>query len=53
MSSLRPGRVVAWIILITALVLTIFPFYWMVRTALTPAADHTAARPASGPTTPP
>jgi len=38
-SSLRPGRVVAWIILITALVLTIFPFYWMVRTALTPAAD--------------
>ena len=35
----RPGRVAAWIILITALVLTIFPFYWMVRTALTPAAD--------------
>jgi multiple sugar transport system permease protein len=35
----RLGRVVAWITLITALVLTIFPFYWMVRTALTPAAD--------------
>ncbi|TDD63391.1 carbohydrate ABC transporter permease [Kribbella antibiotica] len=38
-ANLRPGRVVAWIILTTALVLTIFPFYWMVRTALTPAAD--------------
>jgi multiple sugar transport system permease protein len=38
-AHLRLGRVVAWITLITALVLTIFPFYWMVRTALTPAAD--------------
>src|SRR5690242_9658712 len=38
-THLRPGRVVAWIILLTALVLTVFPFYWMVRTALTPAAD--------------
>ncbi|MFK4088175.1 carbohydrate ABC transporter permease [Kribbella sp. NPDC020789] len=39
MSRPSPGKVVAWITLITALVLTVFPFYWMVRTALTPAAD--------------
>jgi multiple sugar transport system permease protein len=40
----RPGtlsarRSVAWAALILALVLTLFPFYWMIRTALTPAAD--------------
>jgi multiple sugar transport system permease protein len=37
----RPGvgRILAWTALIAALVLTLFPFYWMVRTALTPAAD--------------
>ena len=33
------GRLPAWAILAVALVLTVFPFYWMVRTALTPAAD--------------
>lgn len=33
------GRVLGWIVLVTALVLTIFPFYWMLKTALTPAAD--------------
>lgn len=33
------GRLVGWIILISALVLTLFPFYWMLKTALTPAAD--------------
>jgi multiple sugar transport system permease protein len=32
--SLSPGRVVAWICLIVLMVLTIFPFYWMLRTAL-------------------
>jgi multiple sugar transport system permease protein len=36
---LSPGRAVAWAVLILALVLTLFPFYWMIRTALTPAAD--------------
>lgn len=36
---LSPGRALAWTALILALVLTLFPFYWMVRTALTPAAD--------------
>jgi multiple sugar transport system permease protein len=34
-----PGRLVAWTALILALVLTLFPFYWMIRTALTPASD--------------
>ncbi|NEB75578.1 carbohydrate ABC transporter permease [Streptomyces sp. SID14478] len=34
-----PGRIAAWIALSLALVVTVFPFYWMVRTALTPAAD--------------
>lgn len=28
------GRVLAWAAMIVALILTIFPFYWMVRTAL-------------------
>ncbi|MET9145450.1 MULTISPECIES: carbohydrate ABC transporter permease [unclassified Streptomyces] len=37
--KLSPGRVVAWAVLVVALFLTVFPFYWMVRTALTPAAD--------------
>ena len=37
--NLRLGRAVAWGFMIVALVLTVFPFYWMVRTALTPAAD--------------
>jgi multiple sugar transport system permease protein len=31
--------VVAWIALSLAILITFFPFYWMVRTALTPAAD--------------
>ncbi|WP_439658410.1 carbohydrate ABC transporter permease [Lentzea sp. HUAS TT2] len=33
------GRIAAWALLAVAAVATIFPFYWMVRTALTPAAD--------------
>ena len=35
----RPGRLVAWLALGLAVLVTLFPFYWMVRTALTPAAD--------------
>ncbi|GAA2125984.1 carbohydrate ABC transporter permease [Actinomadura napierensis] len=35
----RMGRGTSWAVLILALAVTIFPFYWMVRTALTPAAD--------------
>ncbi|HTJ36937.1 MAG TPA: carbohydrate ABC transporter permease [Dactylosporangium sp.] len=34
-----PGRLLAWLVLIVFLALTVAPFYWMVRTALTPAAD--------------
>ncbi|SNT60519.1 multiple sugar transport system permease protein [Asanoa hainanensis] len=37
--KLTTGRVVAWIAMITFVVVTVFPFWWMVRTALTPAAD--------------
>lgn len=33
------GRTAAWVVLIAALVLTLFPFWWMVRTAITPAGD--------------
>ncbi|MBO3745236.1 carbohydrate ABC transporter permease [Streptosporangiaceae bacterium NEAU-GS5] len=38
-SGLKIGRRAGWIVLIAAVVVTLFPFYWMVRTALTPAAD--------------
>jgi multiple sugar transport system permease protein len=37
--KLSPGRVVGWIALIVFIVVTVFPFWWMIRTALTPAAD--------------
>ncbi len=30
---IRPGRVVAWIALALVMVITLFPFYWMLRTA--------------------
>jgi multiple sugar transport system permease protein len=33
------GRTAAWVLMAVALIATVFPFYWMVRTALTPAAD--------------
>jgi len=33
------GRVLGWIVLVVALVATLFPFWLMVKTALTPAAD--------------
>ncbi|MEV0096854.1 carbohydrate ABC transporter permease [Streptomyces sp. NPDC050738] len=38
-TRLSPGRVAAWALMIAVLVATVFPFYWMIRTALTPAAD--------------
>ncbi|MGP2439373.1 carbohydrate ABC transporter permease [Streptomyces sp. JW3] len=38
-TRVSPGRIAAWTVLAVALFLTVFPFYWMVRTALTPAAD--------------
>ncbi len=37
--KLNAGRVFAWVVMIAFLVVTIFPFWWMIRTALTPAAD--------------
>ncbi|GGM45469.1 carbohydrate ABC transporter permease [Dactylosporangium sucinum] len=36
---LTPGRLLAWTVLVVFLVVTILPFYWMIRTAITPAAD--------------
>jgi len=36
---LNPGRLLGWTVLAVFLLATIFPFYWMVRTAITPAAD--------------
>lgn len=33
-TRLNPGRVVAWACLIVLMILTLFPFYWMLRTAL-------------------
>lgn len=41
-ATLRPSRALAWAMLIIALLITAFPFYWMVRTALTPAAELVA-----------
>jgi multiple sugar transport system permease protein len=35
----NPGRGLAWAALIVAALVTVFPFYWMLRTALTPSAD--------------
>jgi multiple sugar transport system permease protein len=37
--NLSWGRPLAWLFLLGALFVTLFPFYWMVRTAITPAAD--------------
>jgi multiple sugar transport system permease protein len=31
---ISPGRVLAWIVLILFILITLFPFYWMLRTAL-------------------
>lgn len=36
---LNPGRLLGWTVLAVFLLATIFPFYWMVRTAITPAGD--------------
>ena len=37
--TFRPGRLLAWTLIAVIVVVTVFPFWWMVRTALTPAAD--------------
>jgi multiple sugar transport system permease protein len=37
--NLGPGRLLGWIVLAVTVVVTVFPFWWMIRTALTPAAD--------------
>ena len=39
LTRINPGRTVAWAVLILFLLLTVFPFLWMVRTAVTPAGD--------------
>jgi multiple sugar transport system permease protein len=37
--SIAPTKALAWAALIVAVLVTVFPFYWMLRTALTPSAD--------------
>ncbi len=37
--KLSTGRVLGWLVMAAIIVVTLFPFWWMVRTALTPAAD--------------
>ncbi|GIH10967.1 sugar ABC transporter permease [Rhizocola hellebori] len=37
--QLSAGRVLGWLAMTVVVVATVFPFWWMVRTALTPAAD--------------
>jgi multiple sugar transport system permease protein len=37
--TFTPGRALAWVIMAAIVVGTVFPFWWMIRTALTPAAD--------------
>jgi multiple sugar transport system permease protein len=37
--GMRIGRGLAWALLLAAVVVTAFPFYWMLRTAVTPSAD--------------
>lgn len=36
---LSPGRVLAWIVMILILLVTLFPFYWVLRTALSSNAS--------------
>ena len=50
--TVSPGRIIGWVVLIASLVLTVFPFYWMVKTALTPAADVIADSGSLFPTNP-
>jgi len=38
-ARLAPGRLVAWLVLALVVLATVFPFYWMVRTSLTPTSD--------------
>lgn len=37
--ALRPGRIAAWTMLVVLIVLTLFPFFWIVRTALSTNAS--------------
>ncbi|XAZ36553.1 hypothetical protein AAHB37_19220 [Glutamicibacter halophytocola] len=32
--KVSPGRIVAWAVMILVIIVTLFPFYWMLRTAL-------------------
>ncbi|MCH4209108.1 carbohydrate ABC transporter permease [Bifidobacterium sp.] len=36
---LKGDKVIAWILVTATIIATMFPFYWMVRSSLTPAAD--------------
>lgn len=48
----RSARMVGWTIFIVAILATLFPFYWMIKSALTPAADVIADAGSFWPTDP-
>ena len=39
LKKFQASKVVAWAIIVIAVLVTLFPFYWMIRTAITPQAD--------------
>ncbi|MFD5142464.1 carbohydrate ABC transporter permease [Streptomyces sp. NPDC058401] len=47
----NPGRIAAWTFLSAVIAATLFPFYWMIRTAFTPAKDLFADSTALVPST--
>ncbi|MDQ0727371.1 carbohydrate ABC transporter permease [Microbacterium sp. W4I20] len=48
----RPGKTIAWFLVAATIIATIFPFYWMIRTALTPAGGLVADASLLWPTDP-
>ena len=39
LKKFQPSKVVAWAIIAIAVLATVFPFYWMIRTAISQQAD--------------
>ena len=42
---LSPGGLVAWLVLAIAIVIALFPFFWVLRTAVTPTPEAFSLRP--------
>lgn len=47
---LAPGDVAAWLVLAVAIVVALFPFFWVLRTAVTPTPEAFSLRPTLLPT---